>query len=141
MKSEEVFRKCKKCGEIKLLEEFPTRSYGYYRHSCKICWRKYENSRYHAGYSSHYRDKYRNKTRKYVFEYLKNNPCIDCGEKEPCCLDFDHVKGTKYKTICKMVQGCYSIEKVHKEISKCEVRCANCHRKKTARDFKWYKDL
>ena len=28
-----------------------------------------------------------------------------------------------------------------KEIEKCEIRCSNCHRKKTAKDFNWYHNI
>ena len=31
------------------------------------------------------------------------------------------------------------LDKVEEEISKCEVRCANCHRKKTAKTFSWWR--
>jgi hypothetical protein len=29
--------------------------------------------------------------------------------------------------------------RVRAEIEKCDVRCVNCHRRKTARDFGWLK--
>lgn len=135
-------RICKKCGFIGEMElDFPTRSNGYYRYSCKECWKKYQNSRYDEGKSNHYRRDFRNKSRKFVYDYLLTHSCVDCGESTPCCLDFDHVKGEKYKTIRDMIAGCYSINNIKIEIEKCEVRCANCHRKKTAKDFDWYKDL
>lgn len=37
-----------------------------------------------------------------------------------------------------MVKNGFSIENIFLEIEKCEVRCANCHLIKTARDFRWY---
>lgn len=37
-----------------------------------------------------------------------------------------------------MVADGYSWENILKEIEKCQVLCANCHRIKTARDYKWY---
>tara|TARA_R110002020_G_scaffold65290_4_gene172469 strand:- start:402 stop:746 length:345 start_codon:yes stop_codon:yes gene_type:complete len=57
--------------------------------------------------------------------------CVDCGESDPLVLDFDHVKGKKRKAIADMISRSYSIETIKKEIRKCEIRCANCHRKKT----------
>ena len=33
----------------------------------------------------------------------------------------------------------YRWKTVLEEINKCEVRCANCHRQKTAKDENWYK--
>jgi len=57
--------------------------------------------------------------------------CVDCGESEPVVLEFDHVRGKKKKAIADMVSHSYSIETIKEEIRKCEIRCANCHRKKT----------
>ena len=56
--------------------------------------------------------------------------CVDCGERDARCLDFDHVRGVKTHNIAHMT-AC-SRERVLAEIAKCDVRCANCHRKRTA---------
>lgn len=57
--------------------------------------------------------------------------CMDCGESNPVVLDFDHVRGEKKGNIADMVRSYYSIDSIKKEMRKCEIRCANCHRKKT----------
>lgn len=75
---------------------------------------------------------------KFIVEYLFSHPCIDCGESDPLVLDFDHVKGNKYKNITSML-GIYSQENILKEIDKCAVRCSNCHRRKTAKQCNWKK--
>lgn len=73
--------------------------------------------------------------RKYI-AYLFVHPCIDCGEKDPVVLDADHVRGEKIHNLSHMVNEGYSWDKIETELEKCEIRCANCHRRKTARDFK-----
>lgn len=83
---------------------------------------------------------HREKNRQKMLEYLKNNPCVDCGESNPYVLDFDHVRGEKSFSVGKAISGSHrSWVKILEEINKCEVRCANCHRKRTAIQFGWYK--
>jgi hypothetical protein len=84
--------------------------------------------------------KARIRNRKFLLEYLKSHPCIDCGERNPIVLEFDH-KATHKKeyTIANMTGSSYSLEKIKAEVSKCDVRCANCHRIKTANDLNWFK--
>lgn len=83
--------------------------------------------------------RHRQKNRTKCLEYLKNHPCIDCGESDPIVLEFDHLGDKKYN-IGTAVSGSHrSWELILQEIQKCEVRCANCHRKKTAeRAGNWY---
>jgi len=57
--------------------------------------------------------------------------CFDCGESNPIILEFDHVRGAKSGNIADMVNNAYGIDAIKKEIRKCRVRCANCHRIKT----------
>jgi len=75
-----------------------------------------------------------------MMEYLSLHPCVDCGETDLVVLEFDHVKPDKKRNVFAMVHGRYKWDTVLKEISKCEVRCANCHRRITAkRSGKWRK--
>lgn len=75
--------------------------------------------------------------RKQLGEYLQQHPCMDCGETDIRVLEFDHL-GEKMMEISQMVAtGCYWYE-ILNEIGKCEVVCANCHRKRTyARSGSW----
>lgn len=53
-----------------------------------------------------------------------------CGESDIRCLDFHHRDpATKLSGINKMIRDNYSMEVVEAEIAKCDVICANCHRK------------
>lgn len=73
-----------------------------------------------------------------IYEYYITHPCVDCGECDPVVLEFDHVKGKKWKNISLLVSDGSSWNIIKKEIKKCDVRCANCHRRKTAKDYGWY---
>lgn len=56
--------------------------------------------------------------------------CERCGENDPICLDFHHKNPSEKEiTIGHAVAHGWSIERLEAEIAKCEVVCANCHRK------------
>jgi len=58
--------------------------------------------------------------------------CADCGyNTHPAALDFDHVNGEKAFGISQAARY-RSWPVIKREIAKCIVRCANCHRVKTA---------
>lgn len=78
------------------------------------------------------------KRQKFMIEYLLQHPCVDCGETDIVVLTFDHVRGVKEFDISNGFRAGYSTERLATEIAKCDVRCANCHMRKTARDFNWY---
>jgi hypothetical protein len=67
-----------------------------------------------------------------LWAYLLAHPCVDCGETDPLVLDFDHVRGDKVGEICILVGNRRPWPLIEAEIAKCDVRCANCHRRKTA---------
>lgn len=73
------------------------------------------------------------------YEYRRNVGCIDCGERDPVVLDFDH-RGDKKFHISNRVSS-MRWEKLLLEVVKCDVRCSNCHRKKTATEQGWYKNI
>jgi len=70
----------------------------------------------------------RKRNKDYIASVKKLASCVDCGESNPIILEFDHVRGKKKSNVSDMANQPYSIEAVQKEIDKCEVRCANCHR-------------
>lgn len=81
-----------------------------------------------------------NKTKDFVFRYLLEHPCIDCGETDPIVLEFDHRDPTK-KSFNIGSCGAMSEASISAEIAKCDVRCANDHRRKTATDRGYYRVL
>jgi len=68
-----------------------------------------------------------------AWEYLAAHPCVDCGETDPIVLQFDHV-AEKRRDISEMVRAGFSWPAIESEIARCQVRCGNCHRRKTARE-------
>jgi hypothetical protein len=46
-------------------------------------------------------------------------------------MDFDHARGEKVINVGLMVGWGYTVAEILSEIAKCDVVCANCHRKRT----------
>ena len=91
---------------------------------------------YNKEYSDKYRkqeyvkekDKSKYEARVRVIRDLKEKPCQDCGKQYPYyVMDFDHVRGEKLFDVSRDVP----VEKRLKEIEKCDLVCANCHRERT----------
>ena len=68
--------------------------------------------------------------KKKLAKIKEDSGCLDCGENNHIVLDFDHLKDKKYN-ISRMIHDGFSWAAIKKEISKCEVVCANCHRIRT----------
>lgn len=111
---------------------------------CKSCKRAYNGPHYLATKErfnprrAESRDRRRNEAREKVHEYLRTHPCVDCGEDDIIVLEFDH-QGNKTANISEMINAGLSWETISREIAKCEVVCANDHRRRTARAFGWRK--
>ncbi len=82
----------------------------------------------------------RQRNREYIFDYLKSQCCIDCGENNPVVLQFDHIRGKKTQHVSRLASAGSPIKKIQSEIKKCVVRCSNCHAIQTAKMQKWFKD-
>lgn len=78
--------------------------------------------------------------RTWLLKYLSENPCIDCGNADVRVLEFDHREPEEKKASVAVLSALgWSLETVQDEISKCDVRCANCHRIRTAEQFSWWR--
>lgn len=76
--------------------------------------------------------RHRQRIRAQLLEFLSTKACTDCGERDPIVLDFDHrQQNDKFKIVAKMLSGHYGWQSIEKEIKKCDIRCANCHRRRT----------
>lgn len=128
---------CNRCGVVKDDEEFAWKMRFIKRHTiCKSCQNEYRREWYET-HSDQVKQRARENTasareenRHFVYQYLLNHPCVDCGENDPLVLTFDHVRGKKRNSISVMVQYGWSLDSIKAEIGLCEVRCFNCHMKK-----------
>jgi hypothetical protein len=142
-----ALKRCVACGEEKDESEFPSwwdKAAGHRRGTCRTCKSEQQKRWYEKNKETHKANIKANKeraiaeARRFVWDYLTSHPCVDCGESNPRTLEFDHVKGRKRMAVSEMVRAGYGIESIAAEISKCEVRCANCHRIKTYQERGWF---
>ena len=137
-------RKCNKCNRTKPIEDFhfKDKKRGVRNTICKSCSLEYsrkwysKNKTWQKANAKRHSIATKHKHARKLYEYLTTHPCVDCGESDPLVLEFDHIQSKK-NTVGEMVSAAYSWKRIVEEISKCEVRCANCHRRKTARDYGW----
>lgn len=139
---------CSKCSKDKILDDFynDVRQSSGKRPECKECNSTQGKTKYAT--DEVFREKKlantaeQNRTRRRemtirVLTILKHTGCKDCGETNPVVLDFDHMRD-KTDGISRMIRNHASWETIELEIAKCEVRCACCHRKKTALERGYY---
>ena len=113
---------------------------------CKKCSREYIKSHYESN-REYYLNKAKNRNsnlkqilQKYLIEYLKTHPCVDCGEINLLTLEFDHrERGKKSYNVSYIMRNSMTLNHLIIEINKCDVRCANCHRIKTEKEIKSWK--
>lgn len=70
----------------------------------------------------------------FAIDVLKASGCVDCGELDVCVLEFDHV-GDKTASVMLLARRDVGLDRLSAEIQRCEVRCVNCHRRRTARQL------
>lgn len=130
---------CPKCRRLLPESEFNWKVKNIRRQvHCKDCSRLYIRIHY-KNHTKYYVEKARKRTKlirersyAYLGPYLLTHPCVDCGEKNILVLEFDH-KNRKVKIgeISHIIGNGATLEKLIAEVKKCEIRCSNCHRKKT----------
>lgn len=75
----------------------------------------------------------RTRLRRWIFERKRESGRERCGTSDPECLDFHHPGDVDMvMAVGKMVTHGYGREKLRAEMTGCEIRCANCHRREHA---------
>jgi hypothetical protein len=133
---------CRWCGQIKAREDF----YASNKAVCADCFRRYRQAHYRLNGEAYVERNVlllRQRRRRWLqrlWAYLTAHPCVDCGADDPRVLEFDHRdRLTKLDSLTVMAQQGAAWAKVEAEMAKCDVRCANCHRRRTAVQFDWPK--
>ena len=141
-------RKCCSCNKEKDESEFAfkNKEKGILQNQCKKCKRDYSKIHYSNNKESYIKrakkntPRYRREFKQKLYDYLTDKCCVDCKETDPIVLEFDHRDSDKKEyEISKMMNGIHCWESILKEINKCDIRCANCHRRKTFKQFGWSK--
>jgi hypothetical protein len=131
----EAQKKCSCCKQTKTVDLFfKNRSHkDGVHHECKVCAvaRRGKYPKTPGKTTPEYRHfkgvERKHKLRKWLTD--NNSACVICGENDPVCLDFHHSDpSTKEMSMSKGFRT-YGIDRVIKEIDKCVLLCANCHRK------------
>jgi len=139
--------RCHTCGAIRPAADFAFSNIalGRLSYACRSCHAAARRAHYlahKADYLRHavaQRKAHRARNRNEVMAYLAQHPCVDCREANPVVLEFDHRDpATKLDEVGRMIAS-KRWPRVLAEIKKCDVRCINCHRRKTAREFGWAK--
>jgi hypothetical protein len=137
---------CNKCRKTKPLSEFHKRSSikSGYQPYCKLCKKedakkRWEDPKVRKKQIDH-KKAYKKENRQMLYNYMLDKKCIKCGESDIACLQFDHKDEFK-KSFCISMGMGKSWNTILKEINKCQILCANCHHKRTAKQYNWYSDL
>ena len=138
-------KKCKQCQTEKSVNEFSKdrkNKYREYQNNCKEC-QSYNAREYYKKNKDKkkaqtviWNEAARDRNYKFLFRWMSRYAkCVDCGFDDIRALEFDHVRGEKYKGVKDMCNRTAAISTIKEEIKKCEIRCANCHRIKTQKQF------
>jgi len=130
-------KKCPRCKLDKPFSDFAKKKTGKngLQARCRVCHSIYTRKHYEKN-KKYYKDKARKNDAKYIkrsanlINEKRDRPCMDCKKTYPICvMEFDHISDDKLYNVSET--KVYSIDTIKKEMAKCEVVCANCHRIRT----------
>ena len=134
-----AMRSCSRCKAEKPDEEFAwrRRELGQRDTYCRPCRAEYKQEHYKANKQRYIDAAARRKKilleERFLFlmAYFREHPSADCGETDPIVLEFDHLRDKKIGIATGIRNRNWN--DVLDEIAKCDVVCANCHRRRTAK--------
>lgn len=147
-------KNCTNCGIAKGFDEFyyQSRAKNQLHAQCKECYKAHRKT-YSAEHYKKYGDAYRARAKirrmkirrelqVNLINYLSNKSCAQCKEADIRVLEFDHINPKeKQFNIARAISDGLKWEVIEDEISRCQVLCANCHKKRTASQYNWFKSI
>jgi len=130
--------RCCRCKEIKPEEDFAWRRRRKLQRDtyCRPCrsaygWEHYlANRQRYIDQAKIVKQKQALERTRWLLLYFDEHPCRDCGERDPVVLEFDHLRNKAFDVGQGFAERTWT--SILGEIEKCEVVCANCHRRRTA---------
>ncbi len=129
----EPLRSCGRCAE-----QLPRSSFNRYggdlQHWCRECFKEYQRTRRDLNrvQVAAATARRRKRAQAQVRVYLTDRECLDCDERDPVVLEFDHVSPGKTGTVSELTYRGADEERLAAELARCDVVCASCHRLRTA---------
>jgi 5-methylcytosine-specific restriction endonuclease McrA len=129
----ELLRWCSRCARFQPESNFNRHPTGL-QWWCRDCFKTYyaERRAHHRRRNDALKAIRVHAAQVFVLEFLGAHPCLDCGEADPIVLEFDHL-GAKRAEVSTLVSRGVREPVLAAEIARCEIVCANCHRRRTAR--------
>jgi hypothetical protein len=112
-------KQCKYCEKW-----YPETSFGvalttaskvYRRRKCRFCYRDTKQILI-------------NRIHQWIIDYKVQRGCSNCGIIDPRVLDLHHSDESKKTFTVAYFRRALGFERIKREVEKCEVLCANCHR-------------
>jgi hypothetical protein len=127
---------CSSCRVTRPVTEFnfKNRAAGVRHSYCRECGKKITRSHYKRNKQAYLERNTRARIRhRELVRSVKARPCADCGVQYPYyVMDFDHRDGEDKIFELNAVDR-MTLPGILREIEKCDVVCANCHRERTQR--------
>lgn len=138
---EKLCKKCKLVRDTSFFRPNKSKKDGL-QHYCIECDKEFQRAWYQCNKeeakrkaSAISREKHK-VVKQFLIQQLEGKSCNTCGETDLLVLEFDHLKDKSFD----IGQAHWkSEEELLEEISKCQILCANCHRRKTHEQMNTYK--
>ena len=115
-------RQCRECARLLAIRQRLDPARQQSDRERTALWRKRHPEDYKRQYQAEF------EKRRQILLEARAGGCIKCGEKDPACLDFHHRDPTTKEGHIGEFRK-FGMKRLLAEIEKCDVLCANCHRK------------